>query len=72
MPDRVPLKSVNLKDQPLIDASAEAGTAKIATGNTSAQTRAVVDGAEQENIPARYRSYLQRYFQYAGNEKQKQ
>jgi hypothetical protein len=69
IPDRVPLQANNLKDQPRMDVSAEAGTAKIATGNSSPRTTAVVNGQEQESIPARYRSYVQRYFQHPDSEK---
>jgi hypothetical protein len=67
VPDRVPLQSTNLKDQPKVDASAEAGTAKIAVGNALPQPTTGVNGAEQENIPERYRSYVQRYFEHADN-----
>jgi hypothetical protein len=31
---------------------------------------AVVNGAEQENIPARYRLYVQRYFEHTENAQQ--
>lgn len=64
VPDRVPLQATNLKDQPRMNIDGEAGTSKIATGNASARTTGLANGAEQENIPARYRSYLQRYFQH--------
>jgi len=36
----------------------------------SPQQDAVTNGAEQENIPARYRFYVQRYFEHADNGKQ--
>ena len=64
--DRVALQSTNLKDQPRMDVSAEAGSAKIANGgNVLPRVASAVNGAEQEDVPARYRSYLQRYFQHA-------
>jgi hypothetical protein len=62
VPDRVPLQAQNLKDQPLVNAGSEAGTAKIATGNATPADSAVINGSEQEDVPARYRSYVQRYF----------
>jgi hypothetical protein len=34
-------------------------------GDQAAQQDAVVNGSEQENIPARYRFYIQRYFEHA-------
>ncbi len=68
VPDRVPLQSANLKDQPLVNVSAEAGTAKLATGNAMPEAVTAVNGGEQEGIPARYRSYVQRYFEHnSGN-----
>jgi len=68
IPDRVPLQSANLKDQPLVDVSAEAGTSKIATGNAMPQAVTAANGGEQEGIPARYRAYVQRYFEHnSGN-----
>jgi hypothetical protein len=70
VPDRVKLQTTNLKDQPLMNVSAEAGTAQIATGDASPQANAVVNGAEQESVPARYRAYVQRYFEHADNGKQ--
>ena len=42
----------------------EAGTAQMPTHDVSPQANAVVNGAEQENIPARYRMYVQRYFEH--------
>src|SRR5262249_45311203 len=67
VPDRVPLQATNLKDQPLVNAGSEAGTAKVAVSNASAQDSAVINGAEQQDVPARYRTYVQRYFGHPDN-----
>jgi hypothetical protein len=65
VPERVALESTVVKDQLKIRSTAGAGTSQIATSNVSPQTAAVANGAEQEDIPARYRSYVQKYFQHA-------
>ena len=47
----------------------ETGTAQLALRDASPQAEAVINGAEQENIPARYRLYVQRYFEHADSGK---
>ena len=60
--DRVALQSTSYKNQPSTHANAEIGTAQMPIGNASPQGTAVVNGAEQEDVPVRYRQYLQNYF----------
>jgi len=43
----------------------ETGTAQLALRDVQAQGGTVISGAEQENIPPRYRLYVQRYFEHA-------
>jgi hypothetical protein len=64
VPDRVALESTNYKEQIRMRTSTEAGTSQMATHDVSPQALAVMNGAEQENIPARYRMYVQRYFEH--------
>jgi hypothetical protein len=67
VPDRVPLEATNYKEQIRMRMQTEAGTAQLATRDVSPQGQAVVNGAEQENIPARYRMYVQHYFEHTEN-----
>jgi hypothetical protein len=67
VPDRVALESSGFKDQTRMRVDTETGTAQLATGDGSSQSSAVINGAEQENIPPRYRLYVQRYFEHANN-----
>jgi hypothetical protein len=46
--------------------AAEAGTAKLPVGDGRSDAAAVINGAEQEDVPARYRVYVQRYFDRGG------
>ena len=64
VPDRVALESSTYKEQMRMRVDTEAGTSRMATNNVSSQSVAVVNGTEQENIPARYRMYVQRYFEH--------
>jgi hypothetical protein len=64
VPDRVALESSTYKEQMRMRSETEAGTAKMAIHDGSSQSAAAVNGAEQENIPARYRMYVQRYFEH--------
>ena len=64
VPDRVALESTSYKEQIRMRATTEAGTSQMATHDVSPQALSVVNGAEQENIPARYRMYVQRYFEH--------
>jgi len=67
VPDRVALEASGFKDQARMKIATEAGTAQLATRDGSSPSETVINGAEQENIPARYRFYVQRYFEHAGN-----
>jgi hypothetical protein len=69
VPDRVALEASGFKEQTRMNVQAETGTAQLASRDQSAQGEAVVNGAEQETIPARYRLYVQRYFEHADNGK---
>ena len=70
VPDRVALEASGFKDQTRMRVDTETGTARLAVRDVSPQAEAVINGAEQENIPARYRLYVQRYFEHADNGKQ--
>jgi hypothetical protein len=70
VPDRVALEASGFKEQTRMKVATETGTAQLPVGNQPAQQDAVVNGSEQENIPARYRFYVQRYFEHADNGKQ--
>lgn len=70
VPDRVALEASGFKEQTRMKVATETGTAQLAVRDQAPQQDAVVNGAEQENIPARYRFYVQRYFEHADNGKQ--
>jgi hypothetical protein len=67
VPDRVALESSGFKEQTRMRIDTETGSAQLAVGDASSQSAAVINGAEQENIPPRYRLYVQRYFEHANN-----
>ena len=69
VPDRVALEASGFKEQTRMKLPTETGTAQLADRGLSPQQDAVTNGAEQENIPARYRFYVQRYFEHADNGK---
>lgn len=69
VPDRVALEASGFKDDTRMKVPTETGTAQLGVQNVAPQQDAVVNGAEQENIPARYRFYVQRYFEHADNGK---
>ncbi len=69
VPDRVALEASGFKEQTRMKVATETGTAQLAVRDLSPQQDAVTNGAEQENIPARYRFYVQRYFEHADNGK---
>ncbi len=69
VPDRVALEASGFKEQTRMKVATETGTAQLTVRDVSPQQDAVTNGAEQENIPARYRFYVQRYFEHADNEK---
>jgi hypothetical protein len=70
VPDRVALESGSFKDEMRMKVPTETGTAQLGLRDVSPQQDAVTNGAEQENIPARYRFYVQRYFEHADTAKQ--
>lgn len=70
VPDRVALEASGFKEQTRMKVATETGTAQLSDRGLSPQQDAVTNGAEQENIPARYRFYVQRYFEHADNGKQ--
>ncbi len=69
VPDRVALESSGFKEQTRMKVATETGTAQLAEHDQAPQQDAVTNGSEQENIPARYRFYVQRYFEHADNGK---
>lgn len=69
VPDRVALEASGFKEQTRMKVATETGAAQLAVRDLSPQQDAVINGAEQENIPARYRFYMQRYFEHADNGK---
>ena len=70
VPDRVALEASGFKEQTRMKVATETGTAQLGVRNISPQQDAVINGAEQENIPARYRFYVQRYFEHSNAGKQ--
>jgi len=69
VPDRVALEASGFKEQTRMKVATETGTAQLAVRDLSPRQDAVINGAEQENIPARYRFYVQRYFEHADDGK---
>jgi hypothetical protein len=70
IPDRVALEAAGYKEQTRMKIAAETGTAQLADRGFAPQQDAVINGAEQENIPARYRFYVQHYFEHEDSAKQ--
>ena len=64
VPDRVALESNGFKEKTLVRMDNGTGTAQLPIRDISPQAVAVTNGAEQENIPARYRWYVQHYFEH--------
>jgi hypothetical protein len=64
VPDRVALESNGFKEQTRVRMDGGTGTARLPVRDVSPQAVAVTNGAEQENIPARYRLYVQHYFEH--------
>lgn len=62
--ERVPLEAKNFKGQKRMPVEPETGSAELASGNAASQRTATMNGAEKEDIPERYRSYVQRYFEH--------
>lgn len=63
VPDRVDLESSNFRQQGRIRTTAAPGEAQVPLRDIKPQPTAAIKGAEQENIPERYRLYVQRYFE---------
>jgi hypothetical protein len=63
VPDRVDLDSNNFRQQGRIRTTAAPGEAQVPMRDIKPQPTAAIKGAEQENIPERYRLYVQRYFE---------
>jgi hypothetical protein len=64
VPDRVALESNGFKEKTHVRMDTGTGTAQLPVRDVSPQALAVTNGAEQENIPARYRWYIQHYFEH--------
>jgi hypothetical protein len=65
--ERVALENNGSNENVRVRMPTETGAAKVPLGNASPSGVAVVKGAEQENVPARYRSYVQRYFEHSNS-----
>ncbi len=61
--DRVDLDATDFRQPGHLRASAGPGTALLPLRDVQPQAVAAIKGAEQENIPVRYRLYVQRYFE---------
>ena len=64
--DRVPLQSTDFSGQARVRTSVGPGSAQVPLTDEAAGSLATTNGAEQENIPQRYRMYVQKYFEHAG------
>jgi hypothetical protein len=62
VPERVTLDASDFRVQTHPRAMPGPGTAEVPLTNASATGAATTNGAEQEDIPLRYRNYVQRYF----------
>ncbi|HWF37407.1 MAG TPA: hypothetical protein VG322_02745 [Candidatus Acidoferrales bacterium] len=62
--DRVDLESNNFRQQGRIRTTSAVGMAQLPLQDIKPQPVAAIKGAEQENIPVRYRLYVQRYFEH--------
>jgi len=67
-PDRIGLEATGFKEQTRVRVDPGTGTAKLAVRDVTTQGMVVTNGAEQENIPARYRLYVQHYFEHANSD----
>jgi len=63
VPDRVDIQANNYRQQGQMRTLAIPGDAQVPLRDVKPQPTAAVKGAEQENIPERYRLYVQRYFE---------
>ncbi len=62
VPERVPLDATDFRVQTHPRAMPGPGTSEVPMTNASLTGAATTNGAAQENIPMRYRQYVQRYF----------
>jgi hypothetical protein len=62
--ERVELEAKIFKDQRRMPVEPETGSSELGSGNVSVRKTAPTGGAQQQNIPDRYRSYVQRYFEH--------
>lgn len=62
--DRVDLEANNFRQQGRIRTTSAVGMAQLPLQDIKPQPVAAIKGAEQENIPVRYRLYVQRYFEH--------
>ncbi len=69
IPDRVALEASGFKEQTRMRVDTETGTSQLALRDQQSQSEAIINGAEEENIPPRYRLYVQRYFEHADTQK---
>ena len=60
----VSLAARKFRGQASVLTTAQAGTALVPLRDASAPPTATTDGAEQRDVPLRYRSYLQQYFNH--------
>jgi hypothetical protein len=60
--DVVPLTLTNFKGQATMLTSGQRGAALVPLRDATLPSTASTTGAEQTEVPLRYRSYLQRYF----------
>jgi hypothetical protein len=67
VPERVALESNGFKERARMRIDTGTGVARVPLRDVSPQAVAVTNGAEQENIPARYRWYVQHYFEHPEN-----
>jgi hypothetical protein len=61
--DRVNLQANDFREQGHVRTTSAAGTAQLPLRDIKPQPVAAIKGAEQENIPVRYRLYVQHYFE---------
>jgi hypothetical protein len=62
--ERVRLEAKKFKDQKRMPIEPETGSSDLEAGSVLRHGTATINGAEQEDIPERYRSYVQRYFEH--------
>jgi hypothetical protein len=63
--DRVNLDASDFRQQGRVRTTSAAGTAQLPLRDIKPQPVTAIKGAEQENIPVRYRLYVQRYFEHS-------